>query len=73
MYQALIEKYGTFMTIAEVSEVLEMPEPLLISALRSKDIKIPGDELDGKWLFVTEHIAEYVHLSLQIPMGRFRV
>jgi excisionase family DNA binding protein len=64
MNNLLIETYGPFMTVKDLSEVLNLSTQTIYNKSSGGELEIPHYKLGRKLLFPTPAVADYIHLKL---------
>ena len=64
MNTLLIETYGPFMTVKDLSEVLNLSIQTIYNLSSAGKLELPHYKLGRKLLFPTPGVADYMHLKL---------
>ena len=72
MVDLLVEKYGLFMDLVDLAELLKIKKQSLYQQIYREGLDIPHVKRGKKYLFPTQEVAKYLTSQLNLPVGDWR-
>lgn len=69
MVDLLVEKYGLFMDLVDLAELLKIKKQSLYQQIYREGLDIPHVKRGKKYLFPTQEVAKYLTSQLNLPVG----
>ena len=69
MVDLLVEKYGLFMDLVDLAELLKIKKQSLYQQIYREGLDIPHVKRGKKYLFPTQEVDKYLTSQLNLPVG----